>query len=157
MSWSYDPNTLNTTTSAGRLNTVRLLVGDTDTTDQLVQNEEITFALSQTGDNVYYAAVWTCRAIAAKFSRMVTTQLDGALSANYSDKAKQYNQLAVQIEAQGKKTSGKALGISAGGISVAAMAVANATPDRVKPAFSITQFDNPEAGDQYIPDESNGV
>ena len=50
MSWSYSPSDLNTTTASGRLNTVRLLVGDTDTTDQLVQNEEITFALSQTGD-----------------------------------------------------------------------------------------------------------
>jgi hypothetical protein len=157
MSWSYDPNTLNTTTSAGRLNTVRLLVGDTDTTDQLVQNEEITFALSQTGDNVYYGAVWICRAIAAKFSRLVTTTLDGSLSANYSDKAKQYNQLAVQIEAQGKKTSGKSLGISAGGISVSDMTVVNATTDRVKPAFSINQFDNPEAGGQYLPDEPYGV
>jgi hypothetical protein len=88
---------------------------------------------------------------------MVTTTLDGSLSANYSDKAKQYNQLAVQIEAQGKKTSGKALGVSAGGISVSGMNVVNATTDRVKPAFSINQFDNPEAGDQYIPDEPNGV
>lgn len=157
MSWSYDATTLNTTTSAGRINTVRLLVGDTDTTDQLVQNEEITFALSQTGDNVYYAAAWTCRAISAKFSRMVTTTLDGALSANYSDKAKQYNQLAVQIEAQGKKTSGKALGVSAGGISVDAMGVANADSDRVKPAFALRQFDNTEAGDQYLPEEPDGV
>lgn len=157
MSWSYSATDLNTTTSSGRINTVRLLVGDTDTTDQLVQNEEITFALSQTGDNVYYAAVWICRAIAAKFSRMVTTTLDGALSANYSDKAKQYNQLAIQVEAQGKKTSGKALGISAGGISVAAMDLANATTDRVPPAFGVTQFDNVEAGDGYIPEEPNGI
>ena len=157
MAWSYSASDLNTTTSSGRINTVRLLVGDTDTTDQLVQNEEITFALSQTGDNVYYAAVWICRAIAAKFSRMVTTTLDGALSANYSDRAKQYTQLAIQIEAQGKKTSGKALGISAGGISVAAMDLANATTDRVPPAFGVTQFDNVEAGDGYIPDEPNGI
>ena len=157
MSWSYSATDLNTTTSAGRINTVRLLVGDTDTTDQLVQNEEITFALSQTGDNVYYGAVWICRAIAAKFSRLVTTTLDGSLCANYSDKAKQYNQLAVQIEAQGKKTSGKSLGISAGGISVSDMTVVNATTDRVKPAFSINQFDNPEAGGQYLPDEPYGV
>ena len=157
MSWSYDPNTLNTTTDSGRVNTVRLLVGDTDTTDQLVQNEEVLFALTQTGNNIYYAAVWVCRTISAKFARMVTTTLDGALSANYSDKAKQYNQLAVQIEAQGKKTSGKALGVSAGGISVSAMGVANSNPDRVKPAFSVNQFDNTEAGGQYLPDEPNGI
>lgn len=151
MSWSYSPSDLNTTTASGRLYTVRLLVGDTDTTDQLVQDEEITFALSQTGDNAYSAAVWICRAIAAKFSRMVTTTLDGALSANYSDRAKQYNQMAVQIEAQGKKTSGKSLGIFAGGISVAAMGVVNADTDRVKPAFGVSQFDNTEAG------ESDGI
>lgn len=157
MSWSYSASDLNTTTASGRLNSVRLLCGDTDTTDQLAQDEEINFALSQVGNNVYYAAAWICRAIAAKFSRMVDTQLDGALSANYSDRAKQYNSLAAQIEANGKKTSGKALGVSAGGISVSAMGVANQDPDRVKPAFSINQFDNVEAGDDYIPDEPNGV
>lgn len=157
MSWSYSPSDLNTTTASGRLNTVRLLVGDTDSADPLSQNEEVLFALSQTGNNVYYAAVWICRTIAAKFSRMVTTTLDGALSANYSDKAKQYNQLAVQIEAQGKKTSGKALGVSAGGISVSAMDLANATTDRVAPAFGVNQFDNVEAGDGYIPEEPNGI
>ena len=157
MSWSYDVSDLNTTTSSGRINTVRLLVGDTDTSDQLVQNEEITFALAQVGDNVYYAGSWVCKVIAAKFSRMVTTTLDGALSANYSDRAKQYQQLSSQIEAQGKKTSGKSLGVSAGGISISAMGVANSDPDRVKPAFGINQFDNTEAGGQYLPEEPNGV
>ena len=47
MAWSYDPTDLNTTTASGRLNTVRLLVGDTDTTDQQVQNEEVTFSLTE--------------------------------------------------------------------------------------------------------------
>lgn len=157
MSWSYSPTVLNTTTASGRLNSVRLLVGDTDTADQLVQNEEISFALAQANDNIYYAAAWVCRAIAAKFSRMVDTTLDGALSAKYSSKAKQYQQLAAQVEAQGKKTSGKALGVFAGGISNSDMLVVNETPDRVVPAFAINQFDNVEAGDGFIPDEPNGV
>jgi len=157
MSWSYSVTDLNTTTTSGRLNTVRLLVGDTEEADQLAQNEEILFALSQTGNNVYYAAVWVCRAVAAKFSRMVTTTLDGALSANYSDKAKQYNQLAVQVEAQGKKTSGKSLGVFGGGISVVDVEAVRVNPDRVKPAFTVGQFDNVEAVDQYITDEPNGV
>lgn len=154
MSWSYSATDLNTTTSSGRLNSVRLLVGDTDTTDQLVQNEEITFALSQAGNNIYYASSWICRVIAAKFSRMVDTQLDGALSAKYSDRSKQFQQLAIQIEAQGKKTSGKALGVFGGGISVSEVTLVNANPDRVQPAFTIGQFDNVEAADSYIPDES---
>jgi hypothetical protein len=157
LSWSYDVSDLNTTTSSGRINTVRLLVGDTDTSDQLVQNEEITFALAQVGDNVYYAGSWVCKAIAAKFSRMVTTTLDGALSANYSDRAKQYQQLSLQIEAQGKKTSGKSLGVYGGGISVTAVAAVREDSDRIKPAFTIDQFDNSGAADQYITDEPNGV
>ena len=157
MAWSYDPTDLNTTTASGRLNSVRLLVGDTDTTDQLVQNEEITFGLSQANNNVYYAAAWVCRTIAAKFSRLVDTNLSGALSANYSDRAKQYQQLASQIEAQGKKTSGKSLGVFAGGISVAAVTTVHEDPDRVKPAFTIDKFDNVEAADQYIADEPNGI
>lgn len=157
MAWSYDPTDLNTTTATGRRNSVRLLVGDTDTTDQLVQNEEIVFGLAQANDNIYYAAAWVCRTISAKFGRMVDTTLDGALSANYSTRVKQYQQLASQIEAQGKKTSGKSLGAFGGGISSTDMYLANSDPDRVKPAFSVTQFDNVEAGDGYIPDEPNGV
>lgn len=157
MTWSYSPSDLNTTTASGRLNTVRLLVGDTDTSDQLVQDEEITFALSQANNNVYYAAAWICRTIAAKFSRMVDTQLDGALQANYSDRSKQYQQLAAQIENQGKKTSGKSLGVFGGGYSISDMGVVNSDTDRVKPAFSIDQFDNTEAGEQFIPDEPNGI
>lgn len=157
MAWSYNATNLTTTTASGRLNSVRLLVGDTDTTDQLVQDEEVTFALSQANDNIYYAAAWVCRTIAAKFSRMVDTQLDGALQANYSDRAKQYQQLAVQVENQGKKTSGKSLGVFAGGISNNDMSVANRDEDRVKPAFAINQFDNVEAGETYIPDEPDGV
>ena len=46
MAWSYDATDLGTGTASGRLNSVRLLVGDTDTTDQQVQNEEITLCSS---------------------------------------------------------------------------------------------------------------
>ena len=155
--WSYSASNLNTTTASGRLNSVRLLVGDTDDADQLAQDEEILFALSQANNNIYYAAAWVCRTVAAKFSRMVDTTLDGALSAKYSTRSKQYQQLAAQVEAQGKKTSGKSLGVFGGGYSSSSMQVANEDPDRVKPAFGIDQFDNVEAGEQYIPDEPNGV
>ena len=34
MAWTYDETDLVTTTSSGRLNVVRLLIGDTDTNDQ---------------------------------------------------------------------------------------------------------------------------
>lgn len=145
MAWSYDPTNLNTTTASGRTNTVRLLVGDTDTSDQLVQNEEISFALKQNGDNVYTTAAWVCRVIASKFARLVDTQLDGALEVNYSDRAKQYTALAFQMDSMAKKNSGRALGVFAGGISKVQVEIAETDPDRVKPAFKMGQFSNPSA------------
>ena len=39
MAWTYDETDLDKTTTSGRLNVVRLLIGDTDTNDQLVKNE----------------------------------------------------------------------------------------------------------------------
>jgi hypothetical protein len=73
MSWSYDPTNLDTATVAGRLNTVRLLVGDTDTTDQQVQDEEIVFALTETNNNIYAASSWVARTIASQYSRWLKT------------------------------------------------------------------------------------
>lgn len=142
MSWSYDPTDLDTSTGSGRLNTVRLLVGDTDTLDQQVQNEEVTFALSQSGDNVYYAASWLARVIASKYSRQVTTQLDGALSANYSDLAKQYMMLSDNLEYQGK-TSGASIGVVAGGITKSSIEAARANTNRIEGSFRRDRFKNP--------------
>lgn len=157
MAWSYDASNLNTTTASGRLNTVRLLVGDTDSSDELVQNEEIAFALSQSNDNVYYAGSLVCRLVAAKFSRLVDTTLDNAISAKYSTRAKQYQQLAIQIEAQAKKASGKSIGVFAGGIFRVDMFEANEDPTRVRPSFGVNQFDNVEAGVTFIPDQPDGI
>ena len=61
MAWSYETTDLGTATASGRLNAVRLLVGDTDITDPQVQDEEILFALAQEGNNVYYAASWVAQ------------------------------------------------------------------------------------------------
>jgi len=62
MAWSYsgDP-------AASTLDQVRFLCGDTDTTNQLLQNAEITFLISQWTPNAYYAAAFACEAIAGKY------------------------------------------------------------------------------------------
>ena len=142
MAWSYDPTDLDTTTASGRLNTVRLLVGDTETLDQQVQNEEITFGLSENGDNIYYAGPWIARAISSKYSRKVNTSLDGALSADYSDLAKQYKVLADDLEYQGK-TSGAVIGVLAGGITKSGINAVRANTNRVEGSFRRDRFKNP--------------
>ncbi len=150
MAWSYDATNLGTANAAERINSVRLLVGDTDTNDQQVQNEEITFALNQTNDNVYYAAAWAARTIAAQYSRRVTQNLSGALSADYSDLQDHYTSLAETLEHQGKK-SGAVLGIKAGGISIATVDNVRQNTDRVPPSFRRDRFKNPPSysGDDY--------
>ena len=139
MSWSYDETALGTSTASERLNSVRLLVGDTDTNDQQVQDEEITFALSQTGDNIYYAAAWVARTLASKYSRLVDTDLDGILAESYSQLQVHYKTLAGELEFQGKK-AGATLGVAAGGISKATMEAVEDNTDRVKPRIRRDQF-----------------
>jgi hypothetical protein len=149
--WTYDPDNLDNTTTAGRLNIVRLLIGDVNTNDQQLQDEEILFSLTE-AVGYYQAAAYCCRLLASKYARMVNTQLDGALEAEYSDRIKNYNLLALQMQDFAKRYGGKGLGVSAGGIKVSEIDLANSNTDRVKPAFNSGQFLNPSAKEQYIQD-----
>lgn len=142
MAYTYDPMDLVTTTPTGRLNAVRLLVGDNDIHNPQMQNEEINFSLSENNNNVYFSAAFCARLLASKYARMVNTQLDGALEAEYSDRIKQYTILAIQLSEMGKKMGGRNIGVAAGGISRMAMDTANKDADRPLPAFNIGQFDN---------------
>lgn len=75
MTFSYDPDLI----IAEPKDQVRFLVGDTDVTEPLMQDEEVLFVISQWGfkGSPYYAAAMCAKAIAAKFAREV----------NYSDDA----------------------------------------------------------------------
>jgi len=87
MTWTYSGNPADSTKDA-----VRFLVGDTDTTDQLITNEEITYLIAQHGV-VNRVASETARAIAAKFARLMNRTI-GGLSADFSAKYRQYLELA---------------------------------------------------------------
>ncbi len=152
MAWTYDERNLVTTSTAGRLNVVRLLIGDTDTNDQLIKDEEITFALSTNSNNVYFAGAWAAQTIAASFARRVTTKMDGALSAEYSDLAKQYKALSADLREQGQKYTLTGSSLKAGGISKVAIDAAQALTDRPAASFSKGQFDNPKNDSKYIRD-----
>ena len=139
--WTYDETALGTGTPEERKNAVRLRVGDTNTDDQQIQDEEILFALSQTGTNIYSASAWVCRSIASKYSRYVDTDLDGQLSEKYSQLQAHYKALADTLEYEGKVTSGS-IGVKAGGISQATVEVVQSLGDRVIPSFTRDQFLN---------------
>lgn len=143
MAWSYDEGNLNTTNSLGRLNTVRLLIGDTDTLDQQVKDEEVTFALAQANNNVYKSGAWLCRVISAKYSRNVDSEISGALKESSSQLQEHYNALADTLEYQGSKLGG--LGALAGGITVSTVDAVRSNRNRVRPEFNMDQFKINEA------------
>lgn len=92
MTWTYtgDP-------SVSDRDKVRFLIGDTDTTDQLVSDEEIAWQLGVVGDNVYQAAHDLCVALAAKFARLATSKSVGGLSLSYADRSASFYGLADRI------------------------------------------------------------
>jgi hypothetical protein len=68
MSWSYDGDP-----TGDRKDEVRFMVGDTDATEELVSDEEITFVLGQyppdTDKPAWLASAHVADSIAAKFAR----------------------------------------------------------------------------------------
>tara|TARA_R110000851_G_scaffold1876_2_gene7353 strand:- start:636 stop:1100 length:465 start_codon:yes stop_codon:yes gene_type:complete len=140
MTWSYDATDLDTETSSGRLNSVRYLVGDTQTSDEQVQNEEVVFALAQTSNNVYNAAAFVANTIASKYSRLVTTKLDGALSSNYSELSKSYRILATELKTLGQRYNSAGLGFFVGGILISDVDSVRGNTNRVPSSFRMDRF-----------------
>ena len=87
MTWTYSGNPASSTRDA-----VRFLVGDTDTTDQLISDEEIAYIV-QENPAINRSASESARAIAAKFARLMSRSI-GGLSADFSAKYRQYLELA---------------------------------------------------------------
>lgn len=92
MTWSYsgDP-------ASSEKDAVRFLVGDTDTNDQLLSDEEIDYVIVESGGSKYQSAHDAAYAIASKFSRMAQSKSVGDLSISYADRAKAYFELANEL------------------------------------------------------------
>lgn len=149
MAWSYDATTLATTPK----DQVRLLIGDTVSTDQQMQDEEITFLLSRRS-SIYGAAAECCRSLQAKFSRSVD-QSAGDTRAMYSQMAKAY---AVKVREFESKAAAGGSGLPyAGGISESDKGGREDDDDRVSPQFQLGMMDNflpvaPSGNESSTPD-----
>lgn len=141
MSWTYSGRP-GTTSASSRLDAVRHLVGDVDKDDPQVQNEEITFALGQAGDDVYAAAAITARSIAARYGRLVDTAVDQTgISAKYSQRQKHYHDLSTEMEKQSKRYGSTGLGMpDAGGLSLSEIQSVEEDPDRVPSMFTVDEI-----------------
>lgn len=137
MTWSYsgDPGSSN-------LDHVRFLLGDTNSSDPQLSNEEINFLLSENSDNVYAAATMGARALVSKFSRMVDKEI-GDLKYKYSDLVKHYISLIDQWK---RKAALSNITITAGGVFKSTGEADRSNSAILQPDFVSDQFDNPAAG-----------
>lgn len=149
MSWSYDPSDLDKSTPSGRLNVVRLLVGDTDTTQQQVQDEEINFALLETNNRIYLASAWVANSIASSYARQVDSEIDDTLFAKFSQLHQHYRTLSENLSRDAVRFGDSTFGVKAGGIKVTEVDTARQDTNRVQPKFADGEFRNPEG---YIRD-----
>jgi hypothetical protein len=132
--WTYDPALIATTP----LYQVRRLIGDTNTADQQLFDEEINWAISQRGGS-YGGAADCCRDLAAKYSRDVDT-VQGELHRLYSARSKAYSLRAIEMNRVAAMTSKGAP--YAGGISRADKRTQESNTDRVDPQFNLLMMEN---------------
>lgn len=140
MTWFYG-NSPSTSTDDGRRDSVRVLIGDTDSSDQQITDEEILFALTENSKNVYFAAAQSARMIASKYARLVNVEFEG-VSTDYHQRQDHYQKLALVLD-QDAKSKGGALGSPvAGGIRVDQVEGAQEDSSRVHSSFKKGQFDH---------------
>jgi len=124
---------------------VRFLIGDTDSEEYFLENEEITF-LATTWSNkgsVYFVASKAASTIASKVAREVTTSSDGQ-SVSVSELQEKYLRLAGELYQQDQELLG-----GGGNIHVGGMNAAEQPDPTVAPlSFGTGMHDNYEAGQQ---------
>lgn len=140
MTWTYVPADLETTP----LYQIRFLIGDIVSTEPLVQDEEITFALIRR-NSINGAVALVCRAISAKFSRLSDTTVNEQKHL-LSQKAEAYAKRADEYEALDDSTGGATPFL--GGASCGDKAARDSDTDRVKPGFVKNMTDYAVAGGQ---------
>lgn len=134
MAWTYNLSSLGTSP----LFQVRYLMGDTVQTQQQVQDEEITFALTQRS-SIYGTAAMVCRSLASRLAREADT-VDKDIRTTLSARSRGYLRMSIAFEQQASARSG-ALPY-AGGISIADKLQNELDADRVPPNFSIGLTDD---------------
>lgn len=137
MTWSYD------TALIADKDKVRLLVGDTDTNDQLLQDEEIVFILTQE-TNVYNAAALAARTIQSSYARKADVSVE-SVSKKFSQQAMAYAKLSEDLMRRAEQED--LVSPSVLGVSIDVMQEAREDTDRVKPKFEMNKFNNPPVND----------
>ena len=145
--WSYTGNP-----GARAIDAIRFLIGDTDSNDQLLSDEEISWINAEasgtpTGLNaIYDAAYRACLAVAASLSRLADKSI-GDLSVQLSQKAAGYRATATEMKTLAFR-KGLVPTPYAGGISISDKDIDDEDSDSVRPYFRTGQFENFRDGGQ---------
>ena len=135
MAWTYTADPSNSDRDA-----VRLAIGDTDTTDQQLQDSEIDYFLGIFGTTgsgrVIPAAARACDGLAAKYARQVDTTNQG-LSVDASKRYAHYTALAQSLRREGLTIAE----VFSGGNTWADKRALDDDSSLVEPSFRIRQFD----------------
>lgn len=95
MTFSYSGNP-----ASSDLDAVRFFIGDTDSTEWLLSNEEINFLIDTYG--VKSATVHSCIAIASKYARLADENLGSDIAVKYSQISDNYRSLAKELSSLNK-------------------------------------------------------
>jgi hypothetical protein len=152
MSWNYTKGPVN----ADR-DKVRFYVGDTDESDQLVQDEEIAFAVAEHSD-LRIAAAMVLRALAAKHSRLGSISV-GSVSQTLTTIAKAFADRAKELDPFGYSIGGVLLLTPKfGGLSISEKEVLADDTDAVQPSFAKGMNDIPGGpSDSVKTDDDNRI
>jgi len=145
MSYSGDP-------SASDLDEVRFLSGDNDTDEEFATDDEVTYCISKTGNNMSAAAM-VCDYIVSKFSREADIKAgsSGELSIKMSQIAEMFRAKAIDIRRQLSNTASPWVA----SISVTEKEAQEDRTDRVKPAFTRDQLNRKGIGISSAPEWNN--
>jgi hypothetical protein len=120
---------------------VRILIGDTDDSNQLLDDDQVALLTASFSSSTLAAAA-CADALAAKFSRSVTFSVEG-LSIQNSQKAANYRALAQRLRAQAVLNDPGALGASVLGVSKGEMDAVDDNTDRTPSRFKVGMSDYP--------------
>ena len=147
MTWTYsgDP-------SLSSLDAVRFMLGDIDSTVQLLSNEEINYLL--VGRTPRGAAAEAASSLAARFAREVSFSADG-VSVSVEQLQDKYAKLALELRAGDRRDRQRGYPYG-GGYSRADVAREQADSDRIPLHFASHIHDNPSAGQIHHSDGGTG-
>lgn len=139
MTWSYTENPADSPKDA-----VRFHSGDVLREDQQRSNEEIAYALSEAGDDVYLAAALICDSLARQYARYADKSV-GNERESLSQRSTSYADRAAELRARAASGGGVSGVVAAlpfvGGVSASRLDAAAADTDLIPSAFRPGQFD----------------